>query len=225
MPRLVAVSLAALAAACAFIATPSAAQSYPSKPVRIIVPFAVGTTTDLIARFVGQKTAEALGQPVITDNRGGAGGIIGGEAGAQSAPGGYTLVWGTNSTHAANVSLVRKLPYDPVRDIAPISGIAVGAGILVGDPNVPVKTVKELAAFARERPGKLTFAPARTPVEIINRLNATIGALLKTKDAVEFFGRNVWDPMPTSPGELGAFVEREIDRWARVGRAAKIPAE
>ena len=136
------------------------AQTYPAKPVRIIVPFPPGGIADLFARVIGQKFGETWGQPGIVENRPGAGGNIGAEIVAKAPPDGYTLVTGSIGTHAVNVSLFSKLGYDPIRDFAPVSLIMEAEGLLVLHPSVPVRTVKELIALARARPGQLSYASA-----------------------------------------------------------------
>ena len=136
------------------------AQSYPAKPIRIVVPFPPGGIADLFARVIGQKFGEAWGQPAVVENRPGAGGNIGAEIVAKSPPDGYTLVTGSIGTHAVNVSLFSKLPYDPIRDFAPVSLIMEAEGLLVVHPSVPVKSVKELIALAKARPGQLAYASA-----------------------------------------------------------------
>lgn len=144
------------------LSLPSAllAQSYPAKPIRFVVPFPVGGIADVFARVIGQKFNDAWGQPVVVENRTGAGGNIAAELVAKSPPDGYTLVMGSIGTHSVNVSLFRKLPYNPVRDFAPVALVMEADGLLVVHPSVPVKTVKELIALARARPGQLTYASA-----------------------------------------------------------------
>jgi tripartite-type tricarboxylate transporter receptor subunit TctC len=141
-------------------AAPAAAQSYPAKPLRIVVPFPAGGIADLFARVIGQKFNEAWGQPVVVDNRPGAGGNIGAEVVARAAPDGYTLVMGSIGTHSVNVSLFSKLAYDPIRDFAAVALVMEAEGLLVLHPSVPVKTVKELIALAKARPGQVAYASA-----------------------------------------------------------------
>jgi tripartite-type tricarboxylate transporter receptor subunit TctC len=136
------------------------AQSYPAKPVRIVVPFPPGGIADLFARIIGQKFNETWGQPGIVDNRPGAGGNIGAEIVAKSPPDGYTLVTGSIGTHAVNASLFSKLPYDPNRDFAPVALIMEAEGLLVVHPSLPVKSVKELIALAKAHPGEIAYASA-----------------------------------------------------------------
>jgi len=135
------------------------AQGYPDKPIKLIVPFPAGGIADIYARLIGAKVGE-WGQPVVIENRTGAGGNIGADAVAKSAPDGYTLVMGTFGTHAVNASLFSKLPYDPVKDFAPVALVLEAEGLLVVHPSVPTQSVPELIAFARANPGKLTFASA-----------------------------------------------------------------
>jgi tripartite-type tricarboxylate transporter receptor subunit TctC len=134
------------------------AQAWPAKPIKWVVPFAPGGTTDILARTVGEKLAQALGQPVIVDNKPGAGGGVGAEFTARSAPDGYTIMGGTISTHAINASLYSKLPYDPVKDFVPVTLIARVPNMLVVNPAVPAGNVKELIALLKANPAKYTFA-------------------------------------------------------------------
>ncbi|MDP3795759.1 MAG: tripartite tricarboxylate transporter substrate binding protein [Polaromonas sp.] len=137
---------------------PAAAQAaYPGKTITIVVPFAAGGTTDILARIVGQALTAELGQTVIVDNRAGAGGNIGGQAAARAAADGYTLFMGTVGTHAINASLYKKMPFDPVKDFAPLTRVANVPNLLVANPAQPFKTVKELIAYAKANPGQLNF--------------------------------------------------------------------
>ena len=136
------------------------AQTYPAKPIRIVVPFPAGGIADLFARVIGQKFNESWGQPAVIENRPGAGGNIGAEIVAKSPPDGYTLVMGSIGTHSVNVSLFSKLGYDPLRDFSPVSLVMEAEGLLVLHPSVPVRNVKELIALAKARPGQLSYASA-----------------------------------------------------------------
>jgi tripartite-type tricarboxylate transporter receptor subunit TctC len=144
--------------AFASLAGVSHAQAWPSKPIRWIVPFAPGGTTDILARTIAEKLTPALGKPVIVENNPGAGGSVGATQTAKAAPDGYTIMGGTISTHAINASLYKKLPYDPVKDFVPITLIARVPNLLVVNPEVPAKNVKELIALLKANPGKYTFA-------------------------------------------------------------------
>ena len=134
------------------------AQSYPSRPVRLVVPFPAGGTTDILARAMAEKLSGALGQQFVVDNRPGAGGNIGSDIVAKSQPDGYTLLMGTVGTHAINPSLYPKMPYDHVKDFVPVVLVAGVPNVLVVNPTVPAKTVAELIALAKEKPGTINFA-------------------------------------------------------------------
>jgi tripartite-type tricarboxylate transporter receptor subunit TctC len=133
------------------------AQPYPSKPIRLIVPFTPGGTTDILSRILGQKLSEVMGVQVVIDNRPGAAGNIGAELAAKAAPDGYTLLMGPSGTLAVNPSLYANLPFDPIRDFAPISLVAMVPSILVVHPSLPVKSVKELIEYVKSRPGQLNY--------------------------------------------------------------------
>ena len=144
--------------AIALFPTCALAQQFPTKPVRMIVPFAPGGGADLVARVVGMKLTEQLGQQVIVDNRAGAAGSIGAELAAKAPPDGHTLLLGSAGPLAINPGLYAKLPYDPARDFAPVSLVTQMGFLLVVHPTLPVKNVKELIALARSRPGQLNYA-------------------------------------------------------------------
>jgi tripartite-type tricarboxylate transporter receptor subunit TctC len=151
--------LRAVTAAVWVLAGASAgAQDYPVKPLRFIAPNLPGGPTDILARLIGQKLADSMGQPVVVENRAGAGGNIGTEAAAKSPPDGYTLVTGNNATFGANVSLYKHLGFDPVRDFAPITLVGTQPNILVVNPSLPVTSVKQLIALAKARPRELNYA-------------------------------------------------------------------
>ena len=141
-----------------FCAT-AAAQPYPAKPIRLIVPFPAGGPTDITARIISPKISEALGQNLIIENRGGASGIIGSDLVAKSLPDGYTLLICT-VTNAINVSLIPKIPYDMVRDFEPVAQLFITTSILTAHPSLPVKSVKELIALAKAKPGQLIYGSA-----------------------------------------------------------------
>ena len=147
-----------LAAGFAALATNAIAQSFPTKPIRIIVPFAPGGANDLVTRLVAQKLTSGIGQTVVVENRGGAGGTIGLDICAKSPPDGYTLVMAPTSAVAFAPSLNAKLAYDPVRDFAPITSVSSGPNVLVVHPSVPATTIKEFIALARAKTGKLSYA-------------------------------------------------------------------
>jgi len=151
---------ACVAAAAAFPGSASAQADYPNKPLRLIVPFPPGGSTDIIGRIVAQRLGEKLGQQIVVDNRGGAGGTIGTEAAAKAAPDGYTLAVGTTSTHAVAPGAYSKLGYDPVKNFAPVSLVAITPYLLVVNAQVPAKSLKEFVSLAQSQPGKLNYASA-----------------------------------------------------------------
>jgi tripartite-type tricarboxylate transporter receptor subunit TctC len=149
----------------AFLLTSAAtafAQPYPTKPIRYIIPFAPGGGQDLVGRALAPRLAEGLGQQVLVDNRPGGGTILGAELAARSAPDGYTIFMGSNTSMSINPNLHAKLPYEPLRDFAPITRIATSANMLVVHPSMPVRSVKELAAFAKARPDQLNYGSSGT---------------------------------------------------------------
>jgi tripartite-type tricarboxylate transporter receptor subunit TctC len=150
---------AALAFACA-AASASAAESYPARPVRMVIPFAAGGPADFVGRLFAQHLTDLWGRQVVTDNRSGASGIIGTEIAIRSNPDGYTLLFGSTSTFAVNLVLIKKLPYDVFRDLQLIGLVANAPHVLAVRANLPVKDVKQLIALARKEPGKLKFASA-----------------------------------------------------------------
>ena len=313
----IAVMVMALTTACAAVA-----QNYPTRPIRIVVVSTPGGSVDTMARTVGPKLAERWGQQVLVDNRPGAGGAIAAEIVAKSPPDGYTLIMGTVASFATNVSLRKSLPYDPVKDFAPITLVATQNLMLLIHPSIPAKSVKELVAIAKKQPGKLTFAsagngtgghlsgelfkmlaqidmlhvpykgvqpalidvvggqvsmtfasiisampqvtsrrliplavtggqrspaakelptmmeagikgyesatwygllaPASTPADIVNKLNAEVVAALKNPDMYDRLSREGADPVGNSPAEFARYIQIEIDKWRKVIKAAGI---
>jgi len=145
---------------CAIAASAAMAQQYPSRPVRLIVPYPPGGSTDFIARPISERLTERLGQPFVMDNRGGAATVIGAEIAARAPADGYTLLVGTVTTLAVNPALKPKLPYHPVREFAPVSMLSAQPYILAVNPSVPAASVAQLVAHAKANPGKLSFASA-----------------------------------------------------------------
>ena len=315
-----------VAIACIAASAPVLSQnSYPTKPIRLVVPFVPGGSTDLIARIMGQKLDEALGQQVVVENRAGAGGNIGVEYVAKSASDGYTLIFGHIGTFGFGPSLYQKLPYDPVKDFAPITLFAMVPNMLVVHPALPAKTVKELIALAKARPGQMNYgssgngsashlaseyfkllsktdiiaipykgtgplvtdliagqtsltitgvpplypfvqsgrlrgiavgsvkrlalmpdlptiaeagvpgyesstwfgplAPAKTPREIILRLNTELLKILQRPDIKARFAAEGAEGLGSTPEEFGTYIKSEIDRWGRVIKAAGVRPE
>ena len=147
------------AAAClAAFGAPAAAQTYPSKPVHLVVPYPAGGPVDILGRVIGQKLSESLGQPFVVDDRPGAGGALGTDLVAKAPADGYTLVVGNNATHAANESLYQNLTYATLRDFAAISLVATVTNVAVVNPALPVRSIAELTAYAKANPGRLNYA-------------------------------------------------------------------
>ena len=325
MKRIFLKSLLALSCGLAVLAPVAQAQSYPTKPIRLIVPFPPGGGNDVIARVIAQKLGERLGQQVIVDNRAGANGIVGLQALMQSPPDGYTLAVGAAGPLAVNPSLYDKLPYDPLKDFSPITNMVNYPLLLVVHPSVPVKTTQDLINLAKAKPKQLYFAspgsgnsghlagellnsmanvqtvhvpykgqgpalsdlisgqvqmlyssipsvlpqvksgqlnalavgsakrvpslpdiptisesgvpgyeayswvgmvaPAKTPKDIVNRLNREIVDILKQKDVSEKLNQQGALPVGDSPEQFGAYIKTEIEKWGAVVRAANIKAD
>jgi len=166
--------VAALSAAPLCLSRTAFAQGFPDKPIKIVVPFAAGSATDLTARGLGAKLQELLKQPIIVDDKPGASGQLGASAVATAPADGYTLLMGTNTTNAANPALFKKLSYDPEKDFAPIMRCITGVNALVVNHEVPAKTVAELIEYAKKNPGKLNYSEAsasqRLSAEMFNQL-------------------------------------------------------
>ena len=150
------IKIAAAVAALAF-ASAAAAQTFPAKPIRVVVPFAAGGITDILARALGQKLGEALGQPIVIDNRPGANSQVGAEIVARAAPDGYTLLVSADTTFVMNRHLYDKLSYDPLNDFVPVSGLGISPQALVVHPSVPARSIADLIALARKKPGELNY--------------------------------------------------------------------
>ncbi len=208
---MIAIVRAVLVLALAGVACGAAAQGYPTKPVRIINPFAPGGATDQLARLMAQKLTELWGQSVVVENRPGASGAIGLEAVAKSAPDGYTLAIATQTTHAANPALYSKLPYDPVRDFAPLTLAGSTPLALMVQPSLGVTDVAGLIAYMRANPGKLTYASGgngtsqHLTMELLKSMTGTFVVHIPYKGAgpalVDFLGGQtniMFDNLPTA---------------------------
>lgn len=171
--------LAALGAGCALAAPAARGQAWPSRPLRLVVPYPPGGNADLLGRAIGAKLAEALGQPVIVENRGGAAGAIGAAAVAKAAPDGLTLLLGDIATHAINPLAVQSLGYDPVRDFVPVARLTSVSLLLVGHPSLQATDPASLLALARSRPGRLSYAsggagsPSHLAMEMLKAATGT----------------------------------------------------
>ncbi len=187
-------------ALCAVFAGQVQAQSYPTRPIRMIVPFAAGSATDTVARVYGQKMSESLGQPVVVENRTGAVGTIAADLVAKAAPDGYTILVGTNTTNAAVMSLMKNVPYDPARDFTSISFLGNLPQVLIINTSLPFKTVEEFLAEARRNPEKLTYAWT-------NSVSRVAAELLAGMSGVKFF--NV--PYKTGSGAIADVISGQVN--------------
>lgn len=318
---------AAVAAALSLapLAAQAQAQQWPSKPIKYIVPFAVAGTTDVLARLIQPELSKSLGQPIVIDNRPGAGGNVGSDVLAKSPPDGYTIGGGTVSSHAINASLYQKMPYDNIKDFEAVALLVKVPNVLVVNPSVPAKNVQELVAYGKANPGKLTcasagngtsqhmscelfktmtgldithvpykgsgpgmtavlagevsmmfdnatiavpqikggrvralgvttttrspaipdvptiaeqglagyevsswqgvFAPAGTPKEIVNRLNAEIRRILAMPETRQKLLDTGSEPADATPAEFAAFVKADTEKWAQVVKASGVKVE
>lgn len=205
MYRLAAVILTALSAS-------ALAQGYPSKPIKIVVPFAPGGNVDVTARIIAPALQEALGQPVVIENKAGAAGTIGADQVVRSAPDGYTLLMGSNSTFSVAPSLNPKNPYSPTKDFAPVASIAATPFLLVVNPNAPMKTVNELVARAKADPGKLTMASAGT-----GSSNHLVGELFQDMAKVKFTHVPYKGSNPAISDVMGGQVDMHFDQVTSAG--------
>lgn len=180
MKRLRIASLLSAALGLGLMASQALAQAYPNKPIKAIVPFAAGSATDQIGRAFTQKMSEVLGQPIIIENRAGVNGMLGADALAKSAPDGYTIMVGTNSTNAALKSLMKKLPYDQDTAFAPIGYIGSVPLIVAVNNDVPVKNLRELVAAAKAKPTQLTFASASTSQRVSTEMLQSMAGIEMT---------------------------------------------
>jgi tripartite-type tricarboxylate transporter receptor subunit TctC len=214
--RLVFAASYALALSLALAPAAASGQAYPSKPIRLVVPFPAGGPLDATARAIGQKLGEAWGQPVVIDNRPGAGGNIGADLVAKSAPDGYTILEGALSTHAVNVSLYSSMPYDPIRDFAPISLVAVTPNVLVLNPAVPANSVAGLIAYAKANPGKLSFGSGSN-----GSAGHLAGELFKTEAGVDMVHVPYKGGAPAMQALLAGQVQLMFDNLANSTQQVK----
>jgi tripartite-type tricarboxylate transporter receptor subunit TctC len=154
-------AIAALVAlVAAHVPTPAQTQAWPNRPINMIVSFGAGGTADILARMIGEELSTALGQPVVIENRPGAGGNLGAQAVARAEPDGYTLLMSGSPTHSVGPHLFKNLSYDPMKDVPPVAMVAVAPNLLVVNAELPAKSVKELVQLARDKPGQITFSSA-----------------------------------------------------------------
>ena len=180
MKRLRIASLLSAALGLGLVASQAMAQAYPNKPIKAVVPFAAGSATDQIGRAFAQKMSEVLGQPVVVDNRAGVNGMLGADAVAKSAPDGYTILIGTNSTNAALKSLMKKLPYDQDTAFAPVAYMGSVPLIVAVNNDVPAKTLKEFVDLAKSKPTQITFASASTSQLVSSEMLSSMAGIQMT---------------------------------------------
>lgn len=227
----------ALLLASMLFALPGAArsQAFPSKPLRLVVPFPAGGPTDIVARPLAQILGDSLGQSVIVDNRGGAGGSIGADAVAKSSPDGYTLLMGTVGTSAINAALYRKLPHDPVRDFTPIALVASAPVAVVVNPAAGFGSIKDLIAQASANPGKVgfgsagngtpghltgeMFAPAGLPTDVTEKLRREIERIVRSDAFRDKLGDLGVVPSVEAVS-LADFQKAEVEKWGKAVRAS-----
>ena len=223
MKRLVGLTLSLfLALGLTLACAGASAQNYPSRPIRLVVPYPPGGPLDIMARAIGQKLTEAWSQPVVVDNRAGAGGNIGADLVAKSPADGYTLLMGAVATHAINPTLYGKLPYDPVKDFAPVALVAQVPNILVVNPSVPARSVRELIELARARPGYLNFGSGST-----GSTGHLAGELFKTMAGVQMMHIPYKGGAPAMADLLAGQVQLMFDNLANAlpnVRAGKLRA-
>ncbi len=180
MKRLRIASLLSAALGLGLVATQAMAQAYPTKPIKAVVPFAAGSATDQIGRAFAQKMSEVLGQPVVVDNKAGVNGMLGADVVAKSAPDGYTILIGTNSTNAALKSLMKKLPYDQDTAFAPVAYMGSVPLIVAVNNDVPAKNLKEFVDLAKSKPTQITFASASTSQLVSSEMLSSMAGIQMT---------------------------------------------
>jgi tripartite-type tricarboxylate transporter receptor subunit TctC len=222
-----------LAALVAITSSAALAQDYPTRPVTIIVPYAAGGAADVGARLFGQKLSDRLGKGVIIENRGGGGTSIGAAAAAKAAPDGYTVFMGGSASLAVNVTLQKKLPYDPEKDFVPLALVVGIPFVLVVNPSLPVKSVADLVALAKEKPGRLAFAtsgpgsPAHLQTELLKSMTGIDITLVPYKGSppavADFLGGQIQAMFVEFPASLELIKDGKM-RPLGVSTRARVPA-
>jgi tripartite-type tricarboxylate transporter receptor subunit TctC len=208
--------LAALGLAVALSPLLAMAQAYPSKPIRFIVPYPAGGPLDTVARLLGQKVAESVKQPVIVENKPGAGGNIGADAVAKSAPDGYTLLMGAVATHAINPTLYASMPYDAIRDFQPVTQLASTPNVLIVNPSISAANVREFIAHAKANPGKLNFGSGST-----GSAGHLAGELFKTMAGVQMTHVPYKGAAPAMQDLIAGRVQLMFDNFASASAQVK----
>jgi len=211
---------------------------YPAKPIRLVVPFPAGESVDATARLVGQSWSAALGAQILVDNRGGAGGTIGSEAVARSAPDGYTLLWGNVGPLAIGPGLYKKLGYDVAKDFEPVSLVATLPFVLFASPVLPANSVTELVAYAKAHPGEINFGSTGmgSGLHLIAELFKSVAGIQIVHVPYKGVAQALPElrtqllnqgaqPVGSSPEELRKFMQAEAEKWARVIRSSGARAD
>ena len=206
--------LAALGLAC--VVSLASAQSWPSKPIRFVVPYPPGGPLDTVARLLGQKVSEGVKQPVVVDNKPGAGGNIGADTVAKSPPDGYTILMGAVATHAINPTLYASIPYDAVRDFQPVTQVASTPNVLIVNNSVPVANVREFIAYAKANPGKLNFGSGST-----GSAGHLAGELFKAMAGVNMVHVPYKGAAPAMQDLIGGQVQLMFDNFASANTQVK----
>jgi len=190
----------------------SAQDAYPSRPIKFVVPFSAGSATDTLARVLGEKMTAALGQAIVVDNMPGASGFLGAQNVARAEPDGHTVLIATNTTHAANQSLFKKLPYDPIRDFEPVSRLGTITLALIVNPSVPAASTQELIAYGKANPGKLTFgsgsSSSRLAAEMLRSLAGIDMVNVPYKSNLQGYELTAWFAAYVPAGTPEAVVEK-----------------
>ena len=194
----------------------AAAQGYPSKPIRFVVPYPAGGPLDTVARLLGQKVSESVKQPVIVENKPGAGGNIGADSVAKSAPDGYTLLMGAVATHAINPTLYASMPYDAIRDFQPVTQLASTPNVLIVNPSLPAASVREFIAYAKANPGKLNFGSGST-----GSAGHLAGELFKTMAGVDMTHVPYKGAAPAMQDLIAGRVQLMFDNFASASAQVK----
>ena len=227
------VLLLALLLRTAALTAANAQESYPTRPIRLILPFPPGGAVDHVARLVTVRAAENLGQPFVMENKAGAGGVIATDATAKARPDGYTLLL-TTPNHTISAALNAKLPYDAEKDLVPVSVVAEVPELLVSHPSAPFETFAGFVEYAKQNPGKLNYpgyegilwigvvAPAGIPTPVIAKLASAFQHAVATVDLAERLKRDGVEPVGGTPEAFGALMASEIAQWRELGRAAGI---
>jgi len=194
----------------------ASAQSYPSKPIRFVVPYPPGGPLDTVARLLGQKVSESVKQPIVVDNKPGAGGNIGADTVAKSAADGYTILMGAVATHAINPTLYAKIPYDPIKDFQPVTQLASTPNVLIVNTSVPASNVREFVAYAKANPGKLNFGSGST-----GSAGHLAGELFKTMAGVDMTHIPYKGAAPAMQDLIAGQVQLMFDNFASANTQVK----